>query len=92
MRKRRVSAQQELFAADAEPGWQHRFYDFNLWSERKRIEKLRYMHRNPGKRGLVAEPEQWAWSSFRSYAYGEVGAVRVNDWGSAKLKVREKAA
>ncbi len=92
MRKRRVSAQPELFAADAEPGWQHRFYAFNLWSERKRIEKLRYRHRHPVKRGLVAEPEPWAWSSFRSYAYGEVGAVRVNDWGSAKLKIREKAA
>jgi len=30
---------------------------------RKRIEKLRYMHRNPVKRGLVQEPEQWKWSS-----------------------------
>ena len=92
MRKRRVSAQPELFAAYAEPGWQHRFYAFNLWSEPKRIEKLRYMPRHPGKRGLGAEPEHWAWSSFRRYAYGEVGAVRVNDWGSAKLKIREKAA
>jgi putative transposase len=87
-----VSAQQEWFAAAAEPVWQHRFYDFNVWSERKRIVKLRYMHRNPVKRGLVVTPEQWAWSSFRSYAYGEVGAVRVNDWRSAKLKLREKAA
>ena len=26
--------------------WQPRFYDFNVWSDRKRIEKLRYMHRN----------------------------------------------
>ena len=62
--------------------WQKRFYDFNVWSERKRIEKLRYMHRNPVKRGLVAEPDQWAWSSFRSYAYGETGKVRINcqDW------------
>ena len=25
---------------------QRRFYDFNPWSERQRIEKLRYMHRN----------------------------------------------
>jgi putative transposase len=25
--------------------WQARFYDFNVWSERKRTEKLRYMHR-----------------------------------------------
>jgi hypothetical protein len=53
-------------------------YDFNVWSERKHIEKLRYMHRNPVKRGLVERPEQWKWSSFRSYLYGEVGAVRVN--------------
>jgi len=27
---------------------------------RKRIEKLRYMHRNPVKRGLVERPEDWA--------------------------------
>ena len=29
------------------------------------------------KRGLVARPEQWPWSSFRAYFYGETGAVRV---------------
>jgi putative transposase len=46
--------------------------------DRKRIEKLRYMHRNPVKRELV-RPEQWKWSSFRAYLYGEVGAVRVHD-------------
>jgi putative transposase len=34
--------------------WQARYYDFNLWSERKFVEKLRYIHRNPVKRGLVA--------------------------------------
>ncbi len=33
--------------------WQRRYYDFNVWSERKRIEKLRYLHRNPVKRGLA---------------------------------------
>ena len=57
--------------------WQKRFYDFNVWTERKQIEKLRYMHRNPVKRGLVEKPEQWEWSSFRSYLYGETGLVRV---------------
>ncbi len=40
--------------------WEARFYDFNVWTEHKRVEKLRYMHRNPVKRGLVSEPEQWA--------------------------------
>jgi len=39
------------------PVWQRRFYDFNVWSARKRVEKLLYMHRNPVRCGLVAEPE-----------------------------------
>jgi len=68
--------------------WQRRFYDFNVWTEQKRIEKLRYIHRNPVKRGLVKEPDQWEWSSFRCYAYGEGGVVRVNDCDVLKMKVR----
>ncbi len=60
--------------------WQRRFYDVNVWTDKKHVEKLRYMHRNPVKRGLVTEPDQWAWSSFRACTYGEEGAVRVNDW------------
>jgi len=55
-----------LALRSAEPFWQARYYDFNVWSERKRVEKLRYMHRNPVKRGLVAKPEDWEWSSFRA--------------------------
>jgi hypothetical protein len=50
---------------------------------------LRYMHRNPVKRGLVQEPEQWLWSSFRYYKYGEVGLVGVNDCDI--LRMRETA-
>jgi putative transposase len=69
--------------------WQRRFYDFNVWTEKKRKEKLRYMHRNPVKRGLVVEPDQWRWSSFRSYAYGEAGMVRVNDWSVLKMRTRK---
>ena len=77
-RRRKSSAQIRLWESPAEPVWQKRFYDFNVRSERKRIEKLRYMHRNPVKRGLVSQPDQWRWSSFRAYAYGEPGLVRVN--------------
>ncbi len=46
-------------------------------SERKFVEKLRYIHRNPVKRGLVARPEDWAWSSFRHYLSGEAGPVET---------------
>jgi hypothetical protein len=50
----------------------------NVWTARKRVEKLRYIHRNPVQRGLVASPELWRWSSFRAYLFGEAGPVAVN--------------
>lgn len=71
--------------------WQARFYDFNVWTENKRIEKLRYIHRNPVARGLVASPEQWRWSSFRWYLYGEAGPVRINDTDIMVMKIRPPA-
>ena len=71
--------------------WQRRFYDFNLWSQRKECEKLKYMHRNPVVRGLVASPENWRWSSYRSHAYGEVGLVRINDWSGWEEKIQKSA-
>jgi putative transposase len=79
-RKRSRNAQSGLWVEPASPRhfWQKRFYDFNVWSRRKEVEKLRYMHRNPVKRGLVERPELWRWSSFRCYAYGEKGMVQVN--------------
>jgi putative transposase len=73
------------------PVWQPRFYDFNVWTEGKRIEKLSYMHQNPVTRGLVVEPEQWRWSSFRSYAFGEVGLVRINDCEVLRMAMRDSA-
>jgi REP-associated tyrosine transposase len=60
-----------------EPFWQPRYYDFNVYTERKRIEKLRYMHRNPVKRGLVLRPEDWEWSSFHHHMTGETATVTV---------------
>lgn len=83
-RRSRRRAQPELFATAPEDPpahfWQRRFYDFNVWSKRKRVEKLRYMHRNPVARGLVPSPELWAWSSFRFYYCGEEGPVKVDPW------------
>jgi putative transposase len=47
--------------------WQKRYYDFNVCTEAKRVETLRYIHRNPVTRGLVGQPEDWKWSSFRQW-------------------------
>jgi putative transposase len=71
--------------------WQHRFYDFVVFTEKKRVEKLRYMHRNPVKRGLVLEPQQWRWSSFCDYAEGRHGPVLVNEPRRAKMRVGKTA-
>jgi hypothetical protein len=58
--------------------WQERFYDFNVWTEKKQIEKLRYIHRNPVERRVGRGARSVRWSSFRSYAYREPGLVRIN--------------
>ena len=91
-RRRRDPRQRELFGEETRRAfWQPRFYDFNVWTTKKRIEKLRYMHRNPVKRGLVQSPEQWRWSSYRFYSLGEPGLVKVNEgWG--EISFREKIA
>jgi putative transposase len=73
----------------ADSFWQARYYDFNVWSEKKFVEKLRYIHRNPVERGLVARPEDWAWSSFRHYLNGEAGVVEIeSQWTARKREQR----
>ena len=74
---------------DAEHFWQKRYYDFNVHDDRKFVEKLKYIHRNPVKRGLVGRPEDWEWSSFRHWATGMEGRVGIeSDWTARK---RERA-
>jgi hypothetical protein len=38
------------------------------------------------REGLVQQPEQWEWSSYRSYAFAEESAVKINQWGKAVLR------
>jgi len=60
-----------------------------VWTTKKRVEKLRYMHRNPVKRGLVQSPEQWRSSSYRHYLLEETGLMRVNaGWGEISFRDR----
>ena len=70
--------------------WQRRYYDFNVHSEEKRMEKVRYIHRNPVTRGLVTHPDEYRWSSFKHYATGEVGTVEIESEWTARR--RERAA
>jgi len=77
-------SKQERFSMQVSGGrrrafWQALLYDFNVWTTKKRIEKLRSMHRNPAKRGLVETAEQWWWSRYRFYLLGELRPLRVNE-------------
>jgi len=71
------------------PFWQARYFDFNVHNEEKRVEKLRYMHRNPVKRGLVERPEDWEWSIFRHYATGVIGTVEIESQWTATRRGSE---
>jgi putative transposase len=81
-RKRRGNRNQlNLWAESPDAGqsfWQRRFYDFNVWSRKKKIEKLHYIHMNPVKRGLVTDPKLWSWSSYRFYQFREAGRCTRN--------------
>jgi len=58
--------------------WQPRFYDFSVWSAKKRREKLDYMHRNPVSRKLVNDPKDWVWSSYASHSGRGTALLRID--------------
>ena len=77
---------QQLRTPEGGSLWLPRYYDFNVRSENKLVEKLRYMHRNPVVRGLVPTPDSWAWSSFRHYLSGIEGAVEIESQWTARKR------
>ena len=68
------------------PFWQAHYYDFNVSSHAKFLEKLRYIHRNPVCRGLVAKPQDWRWSSHRHYQTGIRGPVEIESAWTAQYR------
>jgi len=73
---RRLKGSRERF-------WQERYYDSNVRGEEARSNVIRYIHRNPVSRGLVAIPEDWPWSSYRHYATGLRGPVEIESHWTA---------
>jgi putative transposase len=80
MLKSRVSLQARKEGkriAGGQPFWQARYFDHNVRNNEGFVTQLRYIHRNPVKRGLCVRPEDWPWSSFRAWALGEIDIVEV---------------
>ena len=67
--------------------WQGRFFDHALRTVPEYLETVEYIHPNPVRRGLVKQPDQWRWSSFREYA-GRDGAEQERQCGLKIDRVR----
>jgi putative transposase len=59
--------------------WQEDVHAELVFSEAMMRQKLDYIHANPLKRGDVALPEHWRYSSAASYA-GMVGLIEIDPW------------
>ena len=55
--------------------WQPGFYDFNIFSDEKLLEKLNYIHNNPVSAGLVLSPDDYEWSSYKEYFEEEAHSI-----------------
>ncbi|MBI4811564.1 MAG: transposase [Ignavibacteriales bacterium] len=63
-------------------GNEHRFWTEGTHpilvdTEKMFQEKLNYMHNNPVRKGFVAEPEHWLYSSARNYILGDHSILKV---------------
>jgi putative transposase len=66
--------------------WQERYFDASIRGAEDRSEVIRYIHRNPVKRGLVASPGDYRWSSFHHYATGMRGVVEIESEWTASVR------
>lgn len=53
--------------------WETRYQDLHVHDPARIQERLRFMHEEPVKAGLVKEPSEWDWSSARFYAGKDTG-------------------
>ena len=72
-----------VYAAHANGGsklavWKEQARAVGIVSERVLRAKVDYIHSNPVSRGLVSEPGQWFWSSWRNYHLGDDSVLRVD--------------
>ena len=50
--------------------WQGRFYSKTVEDDKYLLTAGLYIERNPVKAGLVKDPAEYEWSSYKVYAYG----------------------
>ncbi|HPF40682.1 MAG TPA: transposase [Phycisphaerae bacterium] len=62
--------------------WSDGFHPQAIWSHDVFDQKLRYLHANPVRKGLVATPEAWRFSSAGYYNGEREPLIRMDRWYS----------
>ena len=82
----KVASTRQINTCQKECGrlWQGRFFDRALRTVKEYHEAVEYIHGSPVRRGLVARPEGWKWSSVHEYGFekmadaGHAAALRID--------------
>jgi REP element-mobilizing transposase RayT len=61
--------------------WQDEFHPIALETEEVFLQKLEYLHANPVRKGLVKKPEDWWYSSCRTWLDGTPGPLELDEVG-----------
>lgn len=51
--------------------WLERYKSIPVESDKYALDLMRYINRNAVRAGIVKRPEDWKWSGYRFYAFGE---------------------
>jgi putative transposase len=60
--------------------WQEGSHPQAIMSDTMMLQKLEYVHNNPVKRGLVASPEHWRYSSAHEWLPDAMVGLRCDPW------------
>ena len=60
--------------------WQEGFHPQAIHDDAMMIQKLEYIHNNPVRRGWVASPEHWRWSSAHEWVKGASPVLVCEPW------------
>ncbi|MDB4793419.1 hypothetical protein OAG63_00120 [Methylacidiphilales bacterium] len=60
--------------------WQEGVHPQEISSDEMMLQKLEYLHNNPVKRGYVAAPEHWRYSSAHEWLSGTMPLLICDPW------------
>jgi len=60
--------------------WQEGYHPQAIYSDETMLQKITYVHLNPVRRGWVASPEHWRYSSAHEQLPGALPVIRCDPW------------